>query len=45
MLALRDFGSGGNDGIGLVCVQLAGVLIYLGAGCLKQAKSTDLGIF
>ena len=45
MLALGDFGSGGNNGIGLICIQLAGILIYLGAGCLEQAKSANLRIF
>ena len=45
MLALGDFGGGSNDGIGLIRIQLAGILIYLSAGCLKQAKGANLCIF
>ena len=45
MLALGDFGGGSNDGIGLFRIQLAGILIYLSAGCLEQAKGANLRIF
>ena len=42
MLAIGDFGGGGDDRVGLVGVQQSEVLVHLRAGGLQQTQGTNL---
>ena len=45
VLALCNLGGGGDDGVSLLRVQLAGVLVHLSTGSLQEAESANLRIF